>query len=132
MEAMVSPLAFKQVAARSTRNPIVAIRVNASAGNPNRLTINISPTKPPPAYSIWKTPNRKAIFVIEDNTEPSICIVAPIGSTILLISSGTPIFLQASILTGSVATELWAANAVTAGLKIYFSIREIPSFPAAK
>ena len=125
----MSPDAFKQVAAGSTKNPMVAIKGKASAGNPNRLTISISPTKPPPgapertkalkmettiamAYvliptkGIWKMPNKKAIFVIDDNTEPSICIVVPIGRTILLISSGTPIFLHASMLTGRVATEL--------------------------
>ena len=48
MEAMVSPLALRQVAAGSTRNPMVAISGNASAGKPKRLTMSISPTKPPP------------------------------------------------------------------------------------
>ena len=48
IEAIVSPDAFKQVAAGSTKNPMVAIKGKASAGNPNRLTISISPTKPPP------------------------------------------------------------------------------------
>lgn len=60
------------------------------------------------------------------------CMVAPMGSTMLLMSSGTPIFLQASMFTGRVATELRVAKAVTAGLKMCFSIREIPCFPAAK
>ena len=85
-----------------------------------------------PVKGIWKIPNKNAIFVIADSTEPSMCMVAPMGRTMLLISSGTPIFLQASMFTGRVATELWVAKAVTAGLKIFFSIWRIPRLPAAK
>src|SRR3712207_8658525 len=48
IEAIVSPEALSAVAGGSTKNPIVAIKGKASGGNPNKETINISPTKPPP------------------------------------------------------------------------------------
>ena len=48
MEAMVSPEAFRQVAAGSNRNPRVAMMGKASAGKLNMETISISPTRPPP------------------------------------------------------------------------------------
>ena len=56
---------------------------------------------------------------MDESTDPSMCMVAPMGSTMLLMSSGTPISWQASMLAGRAATELWVAKAVTAGLKIF-------------
>jgi hypothetical protein len=105
MEAIVSPDAFKHVAIGSSKNPKVATIGKASAGNPNKLAISISPTSPPPgaldntkALRIDTTkairyvsipangksniPNKKLIFNIYEITEPSICIAAPIGNTI--------------------------------------------------
>lgn len=52
-----------------------------------------------------KTPNKNEIFKIELITLPSIWVVAPIGTTMLLISWGTIISSQAFILIGIVAIE---------------------------
>ena len=70
--------------------------------------------------------------MMEESTEPSMCMVAPMGNTILLISSGTPIFRQASMLAGIAATELWVAKAVSAGLRMCFSMRFTAVIPPAK
>ena len=59
---------------------------------------------------------------MDDRTEPSICIVAPIGSTMSETSSGTPISLHAFLFTGIVATELCVAKAVIAGGSIFENI----------
>ena len=48
MDATVSPEELRQVAAGSTKNPMVAIIGNASPRKPKKLTISISPTSPPP------------------------------------------------------------------------------------
>ncbi len=60
------------------------------------------------------------------------CMVQPMGSTRSLTSLGTPMASQASLFTGRVAAELWVAKAVTAGVKMYFSIRLRAGFPPAK
>ena len=77
-------------------------------------------------------PNRNAIFSNVEKIVPSMCMVAPSGSTISLISLGTPIFLAASRFTGNVATELWVAMEVAAGGSMNFHILLKPSFPAAQ
>ena len=60
-------------------------------------------------------PKRKAILRMPERQEPSIWAVAPIGSTISLISRGMPISEAASRLTGSVAVLLPEPRAMSAG-----------------
>ena len=66
---------------------------------------------------------------MEERTDPSICMVQPMGSTRSLMSLGTPIASQASLFTGIVAAEDWVAKAVIAGGKICLTITLIPSLP---
>ena len=69
------------------------------------------------------TPKRKAILTMELSTEPSMCMVRAHGSTRSLTSLGTPMLSQASLFTGMVAAEDWVAKAVTAGAKMFLSMR---------
>src|SRR5699024_3313883 len=149
-----SPHTLTIVAGGSTKNPIVATIGKASGGNPYTLTISISPINPPPgtpdittplitdiSIAVTKVPipvqllpyipNRKEILSIADKQEPSICMVAPMGSTISLISFGTPIFCVASRFTGKVAILDCVAKLVTAGEIILLKNLFTPSiFPA--
>lgn len=59
-------------------------------------------------------------------------MVAPIGSTISLISFGTFIFSVAIKFTGKVAIELPVARDVTAGVKIFLKKILVPSLPPAQ
>ena len=68
---------------------------------------------------------------MEERTDPSMCMVQPMGSTRSLMSLGTPIASQASLFTGMVAAEDWVAKAVIAGGKMCFTMVEIPCLPPA-
>ena len=69
---------------------------------------------------------------MEDRTEPSMCMVQPMGSTRSLTSLGTPMASQASLLTGMVAAEDWVAKAVMAGGKMCLTMVTTPCLPAAR
>ena len=79
-----------------------------------------------------KMPYRKAIFTMELRTEPSMCMVQPMGSTRSLMSLGTPMLSQDSLFTGMVAAEDWVAKAVMAGGKMFLNIIFTPSLPPAR
>ena len=55
--------------------------------------------------SIPNTPNRNATLMIADIAEPSICMVAPRGSTMSVTSLLMPVSSATSMLVGMVATE---------------------------
>ena len=69
---------------------------------------------------------------MELSTEPSMCMVQPMGSTRSLTSLGTPMLSQASLFTGMVAAEDWVAKAVMAGGKMFWIIIRTPSLPPAR
>ena len=60
------------------------------------------------------------------------CMVQPMGSTRSLMSSGTPMELQASLFTGMVAAEDWVAKAVMAGRKMCLNMTFTPCLPPAR
>src|SRR5699024_5216352 len=150
----VSPVTLTIVAGGSTTTPIAEITGSAWIGNPYSVIIIISPMKPPPGIplitipdnkqmpiavkkvsipvkSILNTPNTKAIFNIAERQEPSICIVAPSGKTVSLMSYGTPILLAAWRFVGNAAILLPVPSEVAAGSRIFFQNRVTPFFPPA-
>ena len=64
-------------------------------------------------------PNKKVILSIDAIAEPSICIVAPIGSVVLATSSSIPILFAHSKLDGRDASEEQVPRDVTVGVKIF-------------
>ena len=71
-------------------------------------------------------------MVMELSTEPSMCMVQPMGSTRSLTSLGTPMLSQASLFTGMVAAEDWVAKAVTAGRRMFLTMAATPRRPPAR
>src|SRR5699024_11999717 len=55
--------------------------------------------------SRWHTAKRKAILRIADRLDPSMWIVAPIGTIVSRMSRGTPIFSPTRRFAGIAATE---------------------------
>ena len=124
----ISPTALIHVPGESINHPIVEISGKATVGKLYSVTISSSPINAPPGIpditvadnietaiertitSIWlkdipNIENKKAILSIDAILDPSICIVEPIGSTTLLISSSKFISLLVFILTGRVASD---------------------------
>ena len=64
--------------------------------------------------------------------EPSLWKLTPIGIVVSAISSGTPIFLAQSVLTGIEAADEQVASDVTVAGIMFFQYDTNPSFPAAK
>ena len=87
---------------------------------------------PMPSKGMPKKPKRKLILSIAENTEPSMCMVAPRGSTMSLTSRGMPISSAASILAGMVAMELQVPRDVTAGLSMCWKSFLAAPLPPAK
>ena len=69
---------------------------------------------------------------MELSTEPSMCMVQPMGSTRSLTSLGTPMLSQASLFTGMVAAEDWVAKAVTAGRRMFLTMAATLRRPPAR
>ena len=63
--------------------------------------------------------SKKAILSIDAIAEPSICIVAPIGSVTLATSSSIFILSAHSILEGRLASDEQVPSDVTVGVKIF-------------
>ena len=146
-----SPTTFKQAAGGSTIQPIVAIIGNASNGKLYNETISISPINPPPGIPdittpdnteikiairyvsipvklLPNTPNKKAIFRIDAILDPSICIVAPIGSVVLATSSSIPSSVAHSKFDGRLASEEQVPSDVTVGVKALLKNSLTPLF----
>ena len=75
------------------------------------------------------TPNRNAIFSTQEKQEPSMCMVAPRGSTISLTSLEMPVSSATSILVGMVATEEQVPRDVMAGRAIWRNISPTAPLP---
>ena len=138
----ISPTTFKHVAGESTNQPIVEIIGKATLGKPYIETISISPINPPPGIPLITTPdntaiksaikisltpvkllpnieNKNTIFNIEAILEPSICIVAPIGSENLDTSLSIFILSATVILAGKLAKEEQVPKEVIVDNKIF-------------
>ena len=119
------------------------IRINGSAdiGKPKMVMITASATKPPPGMALMTIPtkkptlmissafcsevmlrlkrtNKKVVFKTPPTTDPSLCTLAPNGTTVSAISGLTPILFVYSRLAGIVAAEELVAMAVIAGTPI--------------
>ena len=70
----------------------------------------------PVPKSLPKMPNRKATLMMADMAEPSMCMVAPRGRTMLVTSLEMPVSSAASMLVGMVATEEQVPKDTAAGL----------------
>ena len=69
-----------------------------------------------PVVKSWPNmPNRNATLMIADMAEPSMCIVAPRGTTMLETSLEIPVSLATSMLVGIVATDEQVPNDMAAG-----------------
>ena len=82
-----------------------------------------------PLNSMPKTPNRKAIFRVQEKQEPSMCMVAPRGRTISVMSREMPLSSAASMLAGIVAMEEQVPSDVTAGFRMWRNITPGPAAP---
>ena len=75
------------------------------------------------------TPNTKAIFSTQEKQEPSMCMVAPRGSTMSVTSLEMPVSAAASILVGMVATEEQVPRETMAGLAMWANMVLTAPFP---
>ena len=79
-------------------------------------TITISAMSPMLSKGRPNTPKRNVIFRMQEKQEPSMCMVAPRGTTISLTSLEIPVASASSMLVGMVATEEQVPREVMAGL----------------
>ena len=82
-----------------------------------------------PPKSSPNTPNTKAIFITQEKQAPSICMVAPRGSTISLTSLEMPVASASSMLVGMVATEEQVPREVMAGRAMCWNMVLTPPLP---
>ena len=92
-------------------------------------TASTSANSPAPSNGRPNTPKRNATLSTQLKHEPSMCIVAPSGSTRSATSCGMPLSSAASIFAGMVATDEQVPSAVTAGRRMCRRSRRTPSRP---
>ena len=83
-----------------------------------------------PGVSRWpNTPSTKAIFKTQLKQEPSMCMVAPRGSTMSATSLLMPVSAASSMLVGMVATDEQVPSDTTAGLVMWRNMVFTPPLP---
>ena len=102
--------------------PLIATELNTA-------TSRILTMSPAPSNGMPNTPKRNAIFSTQLKHEPSMCIVAPRGMTMLETSLEMPVSSATSMLVGIVATDEQVPSAVTAGRRMCRRMTRTPSFP---
>ena len=70
-----------------------------------------------------------AIFSTQEKQDPSMCMVAPRGSTMSETSLEMPVSAASSMLVGMVATEEQVPRLTTAGLRMWRNITAGPRCP---
>ena len=85
------------------------------------------------AFSVVKsspnTPNRNATLMMALMAEPSMCMVAPMGTTISATSLGMPVSSASRRLVGMVAEEEQVPSDMMAGLAMCWNIVLMPCLP---
>ena len=74
-------------------------------------------------------PRTKAIFSTQEKQEPSICMVAPMGTTISATSLGMPVSSASRRLVGMVAEEEQVPSDMMAGLAMCWNMVLMPCLP---
>ena len=86
----------------------------------------------PVVKSCPNIPNRNATLMIADIAEPSMCIVAPIGTTMFVTSLEMPVSSATSMFVGIVATDEQVPKDTAAGRKSLENISFAAPLPPPK
>ena len=86
-----------------------------------------------PVVKSWPNmPNRNATLMMADIAEPSMCIVAPSGTTMFETSLGMPVSSATSMFVGIVATEEHVPKLIAAGRNSFENMTFAAPLPPPK